>query len=73
MLAHNLFKTYTVQIYKNNNRQIVLCVLREVWTEYFGTVMKGDINSDLGVQTGFLEVVKVKLDLEAGTCQQAKC
>lgn len=49
-----------------------MCVLREDWTsESFGNVMKGDINSDLGIQAGFSEVVKVELNPEAGTCQQA--
>lgn len=29
--------------------------------------MKGDINSDLGIREGFLEVITVQLDPEIGT------
>lgn len=40
-----------------SNKQIVLCAKRVIWTEYFGNVVKGDINSDLGAREGYLEVV----------------
>lgn len=51
----------------NNNGQIVLCAMREGWAEYFGNVVRGEINSDLGITEGFLEVVVFELGPEVGT------